>query len=135
PGGLGARDQAQRGQGHDVLAGCAVELMIRAGATGFFPLGHTDGVERLPLGIEFAQVPDDAPADGGRADRAEIVVRPADGKAEGAFAVTHGGRECYSGHVRRLPYSLRTRPASGGNRGRATFLWGCRSAPQNISIP
>src|SRR5262249_41969445 len=97
--------QAEGGQGHDVLAGRAAGLVIRAGAAGAAGLGGGDGVRGLrAVGPD---APDAAEAGLIGDGRNSVVLatgaavgRDVDGPA--AMAVTDGGRSCYSGHGRRL---------------------------------
>src|SRR5262249_28309691 len=139
PGGFGHAHEAVRREGHDVLADVAVAV-VRAGATGVFPLGlrHRVGGRRA-VGIELLQGPDDAEPLG-RGHGPELVPRGSDAELEVGPAVpdcARGGRRCYSGHGSVAPNLGADPGRAGGYDSRAAIPF--RRVPTtpegNTSIP
>ena len=144
--GLPAGDEPEGLQRPNVLADRTIDLVIRARAGRLLALLDGDLIGGRGLGRQLAQRPDDLEA-GGRGERGETVTGAADRQLEAAFPVADGDRRGgrrgrwarprgggYSGHVRRLRNSLRTRPRGCCKHLRGHFHSGATMAPNGTPV-
>src|SRR5262249_38394029 len=121
-------------------------LVVGTGAGRVFPLLDRDLIDGRGLGRLLAQRPE-GPEAGGRGQRGEAIAGAADRQMEGALPAADGRRwggrpgarapprgGGYSGHVRELLESLRTRPAGCSPTRAGHFHFEATIAPKGTPV-